>query len=238
MAVVMIKLVIIFLFFSFNIYASCPLLKDIPYQIEKESYEESLTLLILNLKTTPFFYNSDVTASPHFASYQQEVRNQTTTNWKELIKKQNIIFERVGRDTTLSKKILARKFGNIRKINCLESLLFELHLKVQKEFYTEFLAMLFTKKETSKIIFLSFNKASGYIPQGIRAFKKQLVIEGWKYHFHLHNHPFNFDNPYADIAGTTVPSSTDLNTIKKEKRHGLNSALITNGFHTLEYNSP
>jgi hypothetical protein len=55
---------------------------------------------------------------------------------------------------------------------------------------------------------------------------------GWRLAQHLHNHPFDLNNAYGDIAGTILPSAPDLDTYRRLR--GLRSAVITNGFDSLE----
>jgi hypothetical protein len=67
--------------------------------------------------------------------------------------------------------------------------------------------------------------------------------EGWRVIAHLHNHPFYLDRlatlatgqPTGDIAGALAPSITDVHFYRSmHARLGLETALVTNGFATLE----
>jgi hypothetical protein len=69
------------------------------------------------------------------------------------------------------------------------------------------------------------------------------VREGWRVIAHVHNHPFYLDRltplasgpPTSDIAGALAPSITDVRFYRSMHAGlGLETALVTNGFATLE----
>jgi hypothetical protein len=63
----------------------------------------------------------------------------------------------------------------------------------------------------------------------VEGYRKQ----GWNLETHIHNHPFFFKNPYGDIAGTILPSATDVSSFKSmADSYRLRSAIITNGFQS------
>jgi hypothetical protein len=179
---------------------------------------------------------------PTFLDYQRWVRSKTEIDPFALLQRQRQIFAKAygaGSPTvTLFDKILDHEVGVVAPANCLSSLLLAVHnakypLRQQP---TEFTAYIFKKSPRVKVILaLAAEPWMGGPPMtGIEAESRELVAQGWQFEAALHNHPFDFDNPYGDIAGTLIPSGPDIQFhLNLQDSMGLREGWITNGFHTI-----
>lgn len=181
-------------------------------------------------------------ARPHsqfkfLSRFQSFVKHKTSVNPIDLLQKQLGFYRRMAGEQDRFEKVIEQRVGRIRDISCLEAFLFDSHLS-QFRSQSEFLALIFTHKDSRRVRALvsSQNRKDGvsFEERMVQA-KASLYSQGWSLEIHLHNHPFSFDNPYGDIAGTVLPSQPDLASYRQLRRNeGLKSARITNGFSTLE----
>jgi hypothetical protein len=180
---------------------------------------------------------SSVNSSSHgrfknLNSFKSFIERRTFTDPYALIKKQYEFYKKFPDERARFEKVLQKRVGQIRANTCLEEFLMDAHLsQYPKE--TEFQAYVFThpKKLSVKVIVNSSNgKFVGSDGRADRAQQKARK-EGWKMSAHIHNHPFFFDNAYGDIAGTIIPSHTDVLTYRKQRQNfGLRQSVVTNGF--------
>jgi hypothetical protein len=173
---------------------------------------------------------------------QKEVSARTDVDPYFLLKKQKEIFKKVGFAKLLPRFDLALA-QKISEISFLEEILFELHSeKIQKSLfvsYSEFAAnILLGPKGELAILFIS-NSQDASVPDTElrRKVLKEYLAKGYRYQIHIHNHPFNFNNP-DDMGGTTIPSGDahwgDVGVYLLEKqKYQLENAWITNGFSSL-----
>jgi hypothetical protein len=138
-------------------------------------------------------------------------------------------------DIENSQKMLDGKVGDLRKINCLESIPFREYMKVVdlKKDQMEFAATILRRGSETKIVgdFYKTSDGSGVATSEVAdAEIKRAQANGWKMTANLHNHPFVFNNPGGDIGGNTEPSSADIEYYQSRQ---LDTALITNGLETI-----
>ncbi|QDK37396.1 hypothetical protein DOE51_07250 [Bdellovibrio sp. NC01] len=214
-------------------------------QLQKtvDTTEGSLRILVFEGNDNTSFYEAPETSLPAVTELQKKVREQVVdTDPYALLKRQQNLFVRVGYteflprfDLVMSKKIYS--------MSLLEQALLEIHSQVMKKplfnSYSEFGANVLVKEQKIAIIFTS-NESDAMVPDSKtrRQFLQKFLDAGYTYKFHIHNHPFNFDNPSKDIGGTTIPSGNhefgDVGTYLDENKNlGLQNAWITNGFSSL-----
>ncbi len=158
-----------------------------------------------------------------------------------LIEKHASLYENASWVSASEKEQASKTIGNIlelmrdqlRPINCLELSLHRIHhirFPLDK-MPSEFCAVVLRSRGQLKVYFnsekLDFVGASCKIFD--RAIKRDLSM-GWGLFQSIHNHPFNFSNPYGDL-GTLLPSSPDLLNSLKE---GYKTSIITNGIESFE----
>lgn len=130
--------------------------------------------------------------------------------------------------------ILKSEIGSIRDVSVLEAFLMTEHLSLNGR-KGEFAAMILKANDGSqKIYFTSSSEASASFSQKNYKDLAKDLSQGYTFYGHLHNHPFNFENPHGDIAGTTIPSPWDRRIYKDFKiTYNLKNAFVTNGFSTI-----
>jgi hypothetical protein len=132
-------------------------------------------------------------------------------------------------------RVIFENIDKIRKINCLETKLIAIQ-NSRKDLLkepTEFIAFKLSRGEKYKLYYFTSNIAGvrslGFIHKEI----EESLKNGWKLIYNLHNHNFFIDE--KKYRGTVAPSSADAWVFKVElKNYGLQKALVTNGFHTVE----
>lgn len=136
-----------------------------------------------------------------------------------------------------SKLIRDGDVGQIRKINCIESLLFEYQaqrspmLEKPSEFLAYFLVRDRPQGKNIRILYYTINQPGIGSLSVSHANLRKFVTEGWKVKMSLHNH--NFDMTKPNYLGGVAPSSSDVQAYLGEKlEFQLEFALITNGFDT------
>lgn len=204
----------------------------------------------------PIPYQS--TILERFRSY---VERNTSTDPSYLIRRQQRIFQNAFPGELILERfelILNELSDQVRPITCLEQFLLHRHGEIrggslvglQSEFGASIIR--FKTENRLKIYFVS-SSLDGQVSKSEELDRRieSDITQGGTFSISLHNHPFNFDNHIGgDIAGTTIPSGTskseDLNSpefspwgdigsyLSHRDRFDLESAWITNGFHTLE----
>ena len=205
-------------------------------------WEEPATLL-----------DSEVPASQTLNNYQNWVSSRTNLRGAELLKNYNKIIsseikkmetrneqadfvESLKRNVRATGQIISGEVGKIRPINCVEALLFENLLGFSPQASQEFRGLVLKSSSDMIRIYFSFDRAG--LDGGIatsEVFNKKIqsdLLQGWKIHLDLHNHPFSFENPYGDIGGNIAPSGADEKTYLFEKPE---KAVITNGVDSAEF---
>jgi len=135
-----------------------------------------------------------------------------------------------------NERILSGAIGRFRAPACMDQVAFRefLHLVDLTKRPQEFLGSIYSKG-MAKVMVADFDDKPGDVigarPSArLLAERARLQQEGWTYQVHLHNHPFVFDNPYADI-GPIVPSAPDIGSYKSGSPL---AAWITNGVDVFE----
>ena len=203
---------------------------------EYEGYSRLLYRRWSGLAWREDYFSESIPQGGELEAMRSWVSEQVDPDPIKLIKRQhNIYFRNKLRPYPLAKKVLAGTFGNLRPIHCLEALLYEEHLSLHPQWgrKTEFVASVLRHPETHiiEIHFVSADRreiGASYTDQA-RENIQQRQQGGWSVVFQIHNHPFDFDVSYKDIAGTPVPSEADM-----QHRYDVPN-VITNGFHSLAY---
>jgi hypothetical protein len=187
------------------------------------------------LLSSPFI--EDGTA---LASYRVYVRSEVVPDQISLLQRQRVLFLKAfGRAGVVRfDRLLDKSLGRIEPAACLESLLLDAHLRAhgKKGYKTEFQAAVLQHASSGKlkIYFLSGLSIGAPAIDPVLDLLSKDVADGWEMVFHLHNHPFLFNNLGGDIAGTVVPSDGDVGVYSKlRSAFMLQQAWITNGFDTL-----
>ena len=192
------------------------------------------------IEDDPIFWSDTLPDDEVLWDFRDWVESKIFPDPFQLLKRQRDIYEDYGYDTGGFDDVIDGEVGHISDINCLEALLFSEHASLWDfaEKPTEFAAYIMKRDNEIHITFSSHNMS--FIPSSdfIMRIITENIDDDWVLTTHLHNHPFMFDNPSGDIAGTTMPSGTvsggDVATYLKFKReYDLQTAWITNGFSTI-----
>jgi len=204
-------------------------------------------------KSTPdhFYYVVDFPANqgeasvpqghfPFLARFQERVKTRGfSLKVKDLIRHQKDFYQNFPEDRKLFERVLKGEFGKLRPIRCMEAFLLDAHLSHLKE-KSEFQALVLVhpKHSMKRLIVSSQNEEMGVRPdQKVESLMETFLKQGWRLEEHLHNHPFDFENPYGDIAGTPIPSPPDLENYRfLRSAHKLQTAVIINGFDAIQLN--
>jgi hypothetical protein len=158
-----------------------------------------------------------------------------------LLRKQRDIFMRYYPDIAANYEfVISKQVGTIRDPNCIEKLLFAEHAKGIPEGSreSEFRAYILKHPTLGIKVYLGLSRVgNGTAPpfEAIEPIMARDLEKGFRLLYDIHSHPFFFNNPTGDIAGTTIPSTPDIVTFKREKlSYGLEGALITNGINVIE----
>lgn len=204
-------------------------------KISKKVLSTSENLYSIPAQNTECLETKNKLHQPICTQFKKSISDKTNTEPFYLIKIQRAIFEN-GRPEALPifDMILKGDIGTVRDINILEAFLMTEHLTLNGR-KGEFGALILKAKDSSmKIYFSSNTEATAIFSDTIYASLEKDLSNGYTLYGHLHNHPFNFENPYGDIAGTTVPSAPDRSVYKDFKiKYGLKNAYVTNGFSTI-----
>lgn len=169
-------------------------------------------------------------------SFRSSVAARTDVRQDSLLRRQKKFFDRMPSERQRYEKILSGSVGRLRPVSCLESFLHDNHLR-RFSGETEFAAYVLTRKGSRDAVVLVLSQRTDGVSMNdfLWEILKKHRHQGWKVAMHLHNHPFFFNNPYGDIAGTVLPSAPDLETYVEGRRSfGLESAVVTNGFDSFE----
>ncbi|MBQ46223.1 MAG: hypothetical protein CMP10_01780 [Zetaproteobacteria bacterium] len=163
-----------------------------------------------------------------------------------LLNRQRNIFAKAygepSREVERFNLLIDRRVGEIRNINCLESLLFARH---NERFpllssHQEFSAYIFVKDRVMRVL-LSITRKPRIGAPLIESWQEKVSVfidDGWNFYGFLHNHPFFLKSKSSDIAGTVIPSDPDIKTINGfMEAYGLDFGIITNGISTATYDS-
>lgn len=174
-------------------------------------------------------------------TFRESISERVNVDPIYLLEKQLEIFRRFIPDSPfndLTAKIISGEIGRIEGVSCLEESILEAHLRKFGP-AREFSAIVLEKDDDhGPLSKVHIHSNGDFGVNNSREFDRRIQADidvGWKMVIHLHNHLFVFDNPYGDIAGTTVPSEGDLSYYQKLRRKfGLKQAWITNGFNTVK----
>ena len=130
--------------------------------------------------------------------------------------------------------------GSIRPINCLAALLFAYrHAQYdQIENPSEFLVSILRKVTNGRALLRVYLGAgdSMFPPKEVYGLDEagRDVAAGWHYVAMLHNHTIQREDGRIRL-GVVAPSASDVQLLRSlVKRHGLESARVTNGLYTVE----
>jgi hypothetical protein len=200
-------------------------------------------------KSRRLLETKEIVDSTKFEDFKAHIESLVPIDQNVLLKRQRAIFQKhipsyVPRYNTL----LNGEAGKIRPINCIESALYDHHMRdlPADDVETEFAASILKSRNGNKlkIIFTSSDKQYVYGArfQKLLALTKKQKLKGYKLVYFLHNHPFFLEPGKIDIAGTVIPSGdstfADVSLfLKLDKEYGDYKAVITNGFDTFSIKS-
>jgi hypothetical protein len=146
----------------------------------------------------------------------------------------------IGTGERANDPIMHGRIGTIREMNALETHLFAYEARRfdMLDHPTEFHAFILRKSSVRG------DSVAVYFVAGGELFppKPNLSVErierdtadGWRLWGHLHNHTFDF-TPGKGWYAVTAPSNSDLQYYQALREYlGMQHALVTNGFHTIE----
>lgn len=235
-------IVALFLFQLFTInaaYSACKLPENL-------SHSELEPGVFFSIIYTTGSTDLDAEAAPKTSAlikFQSEIQAVTETDQLFLLRKQADIFRNIiPYEMNRFTNIITGKLGQITKIGCLVGTLFSYNITAFGS-DIEFSSFVLTKKTNLKTIMKIYTHWTPNLSYpGVensdiidRMIEKDLK-SGWTLEVQLHNHPFQLNNQFGDIAGTVIPSGSDLKLYRElYKKWGLKEAWITNGFHTGKY---
>lgn len=220
---------ILLFIFAAEAYGTC----NIP--VREKSYTKYHQGTYYDLLSLPKSTMANLSTSPQYnylAHFKKRTQEKTDTSYKALLNKQKVFYKNVPGDAERYDKIITGKVGRVRTASCLESFLLDNHLRTFSS-ATEYSAFILTKPEEANaiVIFYTQTKDGTVAEPVITNLVEKYRLQGWNLESHLHNHPFSFDNPYGDIAGTIIPSPADVSSYKNMNESSkLRTAIITNGF--------
>lgn len=191
------------------------------------------------VKNNYIFSSKDLSTDQNFVQMQSFVKSKINPNQTWLINRQNSLFKRnlkiYGEDFLTSQAVRDGVIGQIRGINCLESLLLGEHMKRQplQRGPTELGAYVLRKNLELLILFSSENEATVPFHPELKNYLKQALKDGWIPVYQIHSHPFSLAQPAVDILGTIAPSRPDVNLYKTLlNEFGIKQTRVMNGFDT------
>jgi hypothetical protein len=198
------------------------------------------------------FWQSGIPETGVFKAFVAAVSRQVRPDPIELLVRQRELYRQWGgspEDVEKLGRVIEGTFGHIVPAGCLETALLNEHLSraVSPTDPVEFRAFVLGRGDAGwsgepesaaelEIYFTSGHAQSPPDAAPLEALMEKRLAQGWVLLIDLHNHPFFLDNLARgqDIAGTTVPSDTDLSTFSyQHQRYGLRNAWVTNGFSTI-----
>jgi len=204
-------------------------------QITKKVMSSSERVYSISSSNAECFESKNKFNQAIYTQFKKTISEKTNTDPVYLIEIQKVIFaEKLPAAVPIFDLILNGSIGSIRDISVLEAFLMTEHLSLNGR-KGEFAALILRAKDgAQKIYFTSGSEASASFSKKVYEKLANDLSEGYIFYGHLHNHPFNFDNPHGDIAGTTVPSPWDRKIYNDFKIvYGLKNAFVTNGFSTI-----
>lgn len=174
-------------------------------------------------------------SDPLLAKFQRTIAARLSTNPQALLRRQRRLFRKRGVSTDTIDWVLAHP-RQVRPMNRLQAMLFLTHWRDEKPLKREFQAFVLRRNGEFRVYYTQSDEASGWPHSpAVKALLARDLDDGWKLYAHLHNHPFYFDNPAGDIAGTTAPSAADVRMYRElAVTARLRGAWIVNGFDALE----
>ena len=142
-----------------------------------------------------------------------------------------------------NREIAEGRVGTLREISCIEAALFAYQaqrfsmIDQPTEFHGVFVTT--TAGDTPRLRVYFAASAELFPPKPIHIMERveSDVAAGWTLSAHLHDHTWHFDaaDGAADTLAVTAPSTPDVHYYRAlRERLGLERALVTNGFHTIE----
>lgn len=189
----------------------------------------------------PVFDEPVLPKSESLHQFRDQISQITDTDPLVILKNQRS--QVTGGDAVNVDLVLNGKAGTIRKMSCLEGILFsyltDRSISQGKSMYTdptEFLSYGLTKGDSLKIYFYTVDQPG---IGGLTVFDDLLEQDrenGWVVSQNLHNHNFF---PGAEMfLGGVVPGAGDVGAFRSAaRRYGAVNATITNGFHSIEMTS-
>ncbi len=189
-------------------------------------------------------YEKDFMSSPsnfqnlkNLKKYQNAVKTKVNNLDQLALISRSYPFEKAGDKQNLDlARLLLKK--NLRPMTCEEGLLLDLQgsridLVATP---TEFLAFILTKANHKRLVYFTSNingvRGLGIIHKTLEGF----IDQGWVLEKNIHNHTLNINE--SNYRGVLAPSTSDAFVYQMElKDLKLQTAVITNGFETLEIDS-
>ena len=172
---------------------------------------------------------------PVLTRYRQTIAARLDANPQALLRRQRTLLKKKGLPTDSLDWVLAHP-RQVRPMNRLQAQLFSTHWRDESPQKREFQAFVLRKGAALRVYYTQNDEGSAWPhSKEVRALLQKDLRAGWRLYAHLHNHPFFFENPTGDIAGTTAPSAGDASLYKElAVAARLERAWIVNGFDQLE----
>ncbi len=174
-----------------------------------------------------------------YQDFAKWVRAHVDPEPKALLSRNRGILKKNGRPTKRVDLILSEKLGKIRPINRLEAEVYLLQLDTFGKPYTGEI-LTFVVRKGGRLRIYGYATASQRIKPGVlRGRLKNDIADDWEYYAAFHNHPFMFsekDRTYGELSPSGDATDGDIQCILADSANlGLQRALITNGFDTIEF---
>lgn len=174
-------------------------------------------------------------SDPLYRRFASAARSSFDARPLALLRRQRALFKRHGLPIAALDWALERR-ASLRQLNRLEATLFLAHWRDKDPARREFQAFILRRPGSYRVYFTQSDahRAWPWSPK-VKVMIRANLDAGWTLFAHLHNHPFFFDNPSGDIAGTPAPSGQDAALYRElAVAARLQRAWITNGLDTLE----
>lgn len=211
--------------------ASSVLEADEHHAVLNWTFEEDEALYIpVRLKQAPL------------TAYHRSVAASHPTDPVALIQRKADILRLLQRPTINLEQIVSGQVGSIRRIDCLDAVLFRMHDRhfPVRQAPTEFSAFVLRDEDAGMVKIYLSTSDSRHVGTVFPVVYEELendLLSGWQLWYHLHNHPFEFKQVF-DLGGSIAPSDAadfgDLHYYQvKLALYNPREVRITNGISTL-----
>ncbi len=200
--------------------------------------EDRLLFQRWDVEAHPALERDALPASAALHAFREGIRARLSVDPLEILERQRAHVR--GSDLENVRLVLEEGVGRLRPISCLEALLLAGQAErtagrgePMLDHPTEFLAFVLERGERIRIYTYTVDQPG---IGGLSILDEPLeedLAAGWRVRASIHNH--NFFPASPAVLGGVAPSGADVQALRSARdRYGMERAIITNGFHSLE----